>query len=87
MTDVKCIRCGGTATGTSLDDAKEKLDHAVGLSRGIKCGESYGKIKEIKSEKPQENKPKVKSESTPKHETKKEETKPQESKKSNFFKK
>ncbi|MCH7552117.1 hypothetical protein IIB49_01890, partial [Patescibacteria group bacterium] len=33
-----------------LDDiveARKKLNHSVGLSRGIKCGDSYGWVKEI----------------------------------------
>ncbi len=40
MTEAKCTRCGGTASGDSFDDARAAINHAPGLSRGIKCGDN-----------------------------------------------
>lgn len=47
MVNIKCYKCGGKASGTSFEDARTKLNHAVGLSRGIKCGDNYNCIEEI----------------------------------------
>lgn len=41
MTNAKCTRCGAFATGNSLEDARNKINHAIGLSRGIPCGDNY----------------------------------------------
>ena len=58
MTTAKCKRCGGIATGKNFDDASSKINHAVGLSRGIKCANSYGRVIEInKQEKVEKQKP------------------------------
>lgn len=33
-----------------MEDARSKMNHAIGRSRGIKCGDNYNCIEEIKSE-------------------------------------
>ncbi len=48
LTLAKCTKCGGKATGDSFEDARSKINHAVGLSRGIKCGDNYNRVEEIK---------------------------------------
>lgn len=48
MVTVKCIRCGGAAIGSSFAEASTKINHAVGLSRGVKCGDNYGQVQEVK---------------------------------------
>ena len=47
MAKAKCFHCGASAIGDTFEQARKKLDHAIGLSRGIKCGDSYGRVKEI----------------------------------------
>ena len=47
MSQAKCNRCGGTSEGSSFEEASSKIDHAVGLSRGIKCGNNYGQVVEL----------------------------------------
>ena len=44
----KCFRCGATAQADTFEQARQRLNHAIGLARGIKCGDSYGAVKEIK---------------------------------------
>lgn len=56
MVLAKCTRCGGSATGDTFEEAKLKINCAVGLSRGIKCGKNYGCIVEVKE--PSKPKPK-----------------------------
>ncbi len=51
MAEAKCRKCGGTATGETFTKAASKINHAVGLSRGIKCGSSYNCTIEIKDTK------------------------------------
>ena len=48
MVLAKCSKCGGAAIGSTFTEASGKINHAVGLSRGIKCGDNYGKVQEIK---------------------------------------
>lgn len=43
----KCMRCLGSATGNTFEEARNKINHAVGLSRGIKCGKNYNKTVEV----------------------------------------
>ena len=63
MAKAKCFRCGATAIGDTFEKARNKLNHSVGLSRGIKCGDSYGTVKEIKDKlKPQLQKDTIKTE-------------------------
>lgn len=85
MSTAKCTKCGATAQGTTFEEARNKINHAVGLSRGIKCGDSYGMVTEILTntktksakkekkttpEKPKDEKPKdEKPKSAPKTET------------------
>ena len=47
MVEAKCQKCGGSATGSTFTEASAKINHAVGLSRGIKCGDNYGMVQEI----------------------------------------
>ncbi len=62
MVTAKCNRCGGISDGKTFEEASAKINHAVSLSRGIKCGDSYGRVKQIgttvapkpKSEKPKD---------------------------------
>jgi len=49
MTQAKCFKCGGSATADTFEQAKNLINHAVGLSRGIKCGDNYNAVQEIKS--------------------------------------
>lgn len=53
----KCFRCGAYAQANTFEQARNKLDHAIGLARGIKCGNSYGKVKEIGKPKPPQPQP------------------------------
>ena len=43
----KCFRCGATAQADTFEQARKQLNHAIGLARSIKCGDSYGAVKEI----------------------------------------
>jgi hypothetical protein len=47
MSKAKCNRCGATAQSDTFEQARKQLNHAIGLARGIKCGDSYGAVKEI----------------------------------------
>ncbi len=49
MTQAKCNKCGGSAFAETFELARKLINHAVGLSRGIKCGDSYNMVQEIKS--------------------------------------
>jgi len=71
MITAKCNRCGGTALGDTFEKASEKINHAVGLSRGIKCGDNYNHVHQIDDSTPKK--------STPKAEAPKEPTPPKES--------
>ena len=64
MAEAKCRKCGGTATGNTFEEAAQKINHAVGLSRGIKCGHNYNCTIEIKDTKTPH--PKVVSQEKPK---------------------
>ena len=59
MTIAKCSRCGGKAQGESFEEASSKINHAVGLSRGIKCGDNYNMVSEIKDSTQEKPAPKV----------------------------
>lgn len=50
MAQAKCMRCGATGTADTFEQAS-KLNHAVGLSRGIKCGASRKNILEVQEHK------------------------------------
>ena len=47
MINIRCWKCGGKSSGDTINEARSKLNHAVGLSRGIKCGDNYNCIEEI----------------------------------------
>jgi len=53
----KCNKCWGTATGDTFAEASKNINHAVGLSRGIKCGDNYNMVCEIKDSTPEPQKP------------------------------
>ena len=50
MVTAKCFRCYGSATGDTFEEASSLIDHAVGLSRGIPCGDNYNAVQEIVDE-------------------------------------
>ena len=52
MITAKCNRCGGTALGNSFEEASQKINHAVGLGRGIKCGDNYNQVCKIEDSTP-----------------------------------
>lgn len=56
MAQAKCIKCGARAEGETFEIAAKKINHAIGLSRGIKCGASYDRVIEINQEKPKPKK-------------------------------
>jgi len=68
MITAKCNRCGGTALGKTFEDASKKINHAVGLGRGIKCGDNYNQVKQVGDSTPTDT-PKT---DTPKTDTSKE---------------
>ena len=43
------MKCGGNAESDTYENARKLINHAAGLSRGIKCGDSYNMVQEIKS--------------------------------------
>jgi len=48
MATAKCRKCGGSSTANTYEQARKQINHAVGLSRGIKCGDNYNCVQEIK---------------------------------------
>ena len=62
MSEAKCFRCGASATADTFEQACKQLDHSAGLSRGIKCGDNYNRVQEIKEKQLQtktDDKPKI----------------------------
>ncbi len=49
MAKALCRRCKGTAEGSTFEEASLKINHAVGLSRSIPCGASYGCVVDVSS--------------------------------------
>jgi len=47
MTTANCTRCNATANGGTFEEASLLLNHAVGLSRGIPCGDNYNCVVEV----------------------------------------
>ena len=47
MAKALCNRCKGTAEGSSFIEAAAKINHAVGLGRGLPCGANYGKTVDV----------------------------------------
>lgn len=68
LTKAKCNKCGGSAIADTFEEARKLINHAGGLSRGIKCGDNYNMVQEIKSE---EVAKKTSKPETPKPETQK----------------
>jgi len=64
LVQAKCQRCLGSATGDSFEEASKKINHAVGLSRGIPCGNNYNRVFEIMPDKKQVTKVESKSKPT-----------------------
>jgi hypothetical protein len=52
MIIAKCNRCLATALGNTFVEASAKINHAVGLSRGVKCGNNYNQVYEVKEPSP-----------------------------------
>ena len=81
MSKARCNRCGGSAESNTYEQARKLINHAVGLGRGIKCGDSYNMVQEIKSQvvakitKPKTTKPNPPKPETTKPHTSKPETK------------
>jgi len=61
-TTAKCTRCLGSGTGSTFEEASSKIDHAVGMSRGVPCGRSFNKVVEVGASTP---KPKAKKTTKP----------------------
>ena len=52
MGKLSCQRCGATAEGETFEEADERIDHALGLSKGRPCsGKQSDLIWEGSSEK------------------------------------
>lgn len=60
MVTAKCNRCLGSATAETFEEARNNINHAVGLSRGIKCGDNYNFVVEIVDESKEKSYHKVK---------------------------
>lgn len=69
MVTAKCNRCLGSGTGETFKEASSKINHAVGLTRGVPCGPDFKRVIEVgASTKPKAKKttPKSSTKSTPK---------------------
>lgn len=66
MVTAKCTRCGGAAIGSTFTEASAKINHAVGLSRGIKCGDNWNKVVEVNDNTKDDTKVKIKDVKPPK---------------------
>ena len=51
MAEAKCMRCDATATADTFEQARKLLNHAIGLGRGINCGDNYNRVVEVKPKK------------------------------------
>ncbi len=60
MAKAKCSKCGATAQADTFEQARKQLDHSIGLGRGIKCGDNYNCVVEIKPEPSVKPKTKIK---------------------------
>jgi len=47
MITAKCNKCGGSASAETYDEARKLINHAVGLSRGVKCGDNYNQVIQV----------------------------------------
>lgn len=76
MARAKCFCCCASATASTFEEAIKKLNHAVGLSRGIRCRNLLENIYEIDESTLKRIQPTIKKEiKIEKVETKKEEPK------------
>ena len=50
MVRAKCYKCGAGGVAETFKQARALINHSLGLSRGIKCGDSYNCIQEIKDD-------------------------------------
>ena len=50
MNTARCTRCGAIATDETLQKAVDKLNHAIAMTKGMKCGPDYNRVVEVKSE-------------------------------------
>ena len=66
MITAKCNKCGGVALGNTFKEASAKINHAVALSRGIKCGDNYNMVCQIEDSTPKVEKPKQSTSTEPK---------------------
>ena len=67
MGTVKCERCGGHVEASSIEEAYDKIDHAVGLSSGHPCEAGKAVLVMVGESQTSESQPKVeKVEETPK---------------------
>ena len=74
MITAKCNKCGGTALGDTFEQASAKINHAVALSRGIKCGDNYNMVHQVEDttpKKPTVTKPQEPTVTEPKESTEK----------------
>ncbi len=86
MITAKCNKCGGSASAETYDEARKLINHAVGLSRGVKCGDNYNMVCQVEdstpkkptvtkpqesTEKPKESPPTEQKETTEKPKTEK----------------
>ena len=62
MATLTCSRCKATTQADSIKEGRDRLDHAVGLSRGKPCADGKaelfltGKVNTPKKEKPKSEK-------------------------------
>lgn len=47
MVNIRCYKCDAKSSGDTINEARSIMNHAVGISRGIKCGDNYNCIEEI----------------------------------------
>ena len=71
MITAKCNKCGGTALGNTFQEASAKINHAVALSRGIKCGDNYNMVHQVEDSTPKTHTPKESTPTEPKDTTEK----------------
>jgi len=65
MVQAKCSKCGGSGVADTFLQARKLINHAIGLSRGIKCGDNHNMVKEIKTNLTKNTKPEIQKPITP----------------------
>jgi len=66
MGTVKCERCGGHAEASSIEEGAPLIDHAVGLSKGKRCGGDYVQLVMVGTPQAPKSEPKVEKVEEPK---------------------